>query len=81
MGKQEQAIQCLPEHPAKHIYWVVYNQDMVSYVENLIETIKGPEYMSNITVVAKGDPGKDRYTGLLYFDPTLMDLIGNGGYG
>jgi len=81
MGKQDAAIRGLPNNPSKHIYWIVYNRDMVKYTEDLIEQIKGPEYMSHITVVAKSDPSKDRTKGAIYFDPTLMDLIGNGGYG
>lgn len=81
MGKQEAAIKCLPDNPNKHIYWIVYNEDMVKYTESLIEKIRGSDYMNNITVVAKNDPSKDRTTGTVYFDPTLMDLMGNGGYG
>jgi hypothetical protein len=81
MNKQEMAILSLPEHPANHIYWIVYNHDMVEYTKNLIQEIRGPEYMSHVTVVAKSDPSRDRTRGSIYFDPTLMDLIGNGGYG
>lgn len=81
MGKQDAAIRSLPDCPSKHIYWIVYNRDMVKYTEDLIEQIKGPEYMTNVTVVSKNDPSKDRTKGAVYFDPTLMDLIGNGGNG
>lgn len=81
MGKQEAAIRNLPESPDKHIYWIVYNKDMIKYVEDLIKDIRGKEYLSNITVVAKSDPSKERTKGSVYFDPTLMDLIGNGGNG
>lgn len=78
MGKQERAILSLPEHPAKHIYWIVYNRDMIKYVSDLIETLRGKQFSSNVTVVAKGDPTKDRTSGSIYFDPTLLDLVGNG---
>ena len=81
MGKQESAIRRLPDNPNKHIYWIVYNRDMIKYTEALIEQIKGKEYMSNITVVCKTDNSTERSKGHVYFDPTLMDLIGNGGYG
>lgn len=81
MGKQVDAIRGLPDSPKKHIYWIVYNKDMIKYTEALIEQIRGKEYMTNITVVAKSDPSRDRTTGSIYFDPTLMDLLGNGGYG
>ena len=81
MNKQETAISNLPENPNKHIYSVVYNSDMVKFTNDLIKKIKGRSYMEHITVVAKGDPTKERDDGYLYFDPTLMDLIGNGGHG
>lgn len=78
-GKQAHAILSLPKNPTKHIYWVVYNRDMVDYTVDLIRELRGEDYLQYITVVAKGDPTKDRTKGSLYFDPTLMDLIGNGG--
>jgi len=77
MNKQEQAILSLPEHPAKHIYWIVYSSDMIKYVSDLIESLRGKEYLSNVTVVAKGDPTKERTSGSIYFDPTLQDLLWN----
>lgn len=78
-GKQQHAILSLPKNPSKHIYWVVYNQDMIEYTVNLIRELRGEEYMKHVTVVAKGDPSGERSNGWLYFDPTLMDLLGNGG--
>lgn len=72
-------IRSLPTHPAKHIYWIVYNEDMISYVENLIKEIKGLDYFDKyVTVVSKSNPSKDRTTGIVYFDPSLLDLLGNG---
>lgn len=79
MGKQEMAIRSLPEVPSKHIYWIVYNKDMIKYTEDLIKQIRGDSYMKYVTVVAKNGPTKDRVKGSVYFDPTLMDLMGNGG--
>lgn len=81
MHKQAVAIQNLPDNPSKHIYWIVYNRDMIKYVEDLIKDIRGSEYLKYVTVVSRSDPSKDRTKGSVYFDPTLMDLIGNGGYG
>lgn len=79
IGKVQQAITSLPQHPDKHIYWVVYNTDMVQYTEDMIASIKGRDYLEEfVTVVAKNDPSKDRTKGTLYFDPGLMDLLGNG---
>lgn len=79
IGKVQRAINSLPNNPDKRIFWVVYNSDMVKYTEDLIASIKGSEYLSKyVTVVAKSDPTKDRTKGTLYFDPGLMDLLGNG---
>lgn len=79
LGKVQHAIRSLPDHPSKHIYWIVYNHDMVKYTEDMIAEIKGHDYLkANVTVVAKTDPSKDRSRGSVYFDPGLLDLLGNG---
>lgn len=79
VGKVFSAICRLPDNPTKHIYWVVYNHDMIQYTEDMIASVKGPDYLEkHVTVVAKSDPSKERSQGLLYFDPGLMDLLGNG---
>lgn len=73
------SIRSLPATPDKRIYWIVYNEDMVSYTENLIREIRGREYFDKyVTVVAKNDPSKERTKGTVYFDPSLLDLLGNG---
>jgi hypothetical protein len=78
-GKHFQAISHLPDNPRKRIYWIVYNSDMIKYVETLIKEIKGQEYLdNNVTVVSKSDPSHDRAKGTIYFDPSLLDLLGNG---
>jgi hypothetical protein len=79
LSKLEYAIKSLPENPIKHIYWIVYNQDMVAHTEQCIISIRGQDYLDNhVTVVAKGDPSKNRVNGSVYFDPNLLDLLGNG---
>lgn len=79
VGKVRQAITSLPKTPRKRIFWVVYNHDMIKYTEDMIAGIKGREYLEKyVTVVAKNDPSKDRTTGSIYFDPGLLDLLGNG---
>jgi hypothetical protein len=79
MGKVEHAIKNLPANPAKHIYWIVYNQDMVAHTEQCIINIRGLEYFNNhVTVVAKGDNTKNRMNGSVYFDPLLYSHLGNG---
>lgn len=73
------SITSLPASPAKHIYWIVYNQDMIKEAEDRIRSIKGSDYFDKyVTVVAKNDPSKERTTGTVYFDPNLLDLLGNG---
>lgn len=77
--KLEHCIRLLPENPTKHIFWIVYNHDMIEYTSNLIADIRGQEYRDKyITVVAKGENSKDRANGSVYFDPNLLDLLGNG---
>lgn len=79
LDKQEAAIKTLPANPSRHIFWIVYNHDMIKHTEELIISIKGSEYFKeHITVVAKSDPTKDRTRGIVYFDPNLLDLLGNG---
>lgn len=79
IGKVHQAILNLPKTPRKRIYWIVYNHDMIKYTEDMIAEIKGEEYLKKyVTVVAKSDLSKDRTTGSVYFDPGLLDLLGNG---
>lgn len=79
IGKVHNAIERLPQNPDRHIYWIVYNQDMVKYTEDMIAEVKGREYLNqHVTVVAKTDPSKERTTGTVYFDPGLMDLLSNG---
>lgn len=75
-GKQEAAIKRLPDNPDKRIIWIVYNEDMVPWTENLFLKIKGPEYLKNVKVVSRDRSSK--YVGHIYFDPVLYDLLGNG---
>lgn len=78
-GKQLTAIKTLPAHPNKHIFWIVYNTDMIKQTEDLIKSVWGLEYLKEyVSVVAKSDPSKNRSEGIIYFDPLLMDLLGNG---
>lgn len=79
MGKVYKQIQNLPDSPSKHIYWIVYNSDMVEYTTNLIKKIKGHDYLEHVSVVAKGEPTQQRSNGVTYFDPGLFELLGNGG--
>lgn len=78
-GKQITAIKALPKNPIKHIFWIVYNTDMIKTTEDTIRSVWGSGYLKeHVSVVAKSDPSKDRSNGIVYFDPLLMDLLGNG---
>lgn len=76
-GKHVAMINGLPKQPDGPIIWIVYNEDMVGYVQNLISDIKGKDYLDEfVTVVPRSSSSK--YNGKIYFDPMLMDHIGNG---
>lgn len=72
-GKRYNAIMNLPEKP---VMFIVYNEDMVKGTEDMINELRGPEFMKYVTVVAKGNT--TRRDGPIYFDPWLYDLLGNG---
>jgi len=79
IGKVYEAICRLPRTPTKRIYWIVYNDDMIEYTKTMISDIKGKEYLDNyVTVVSKTDDSRERSKGAIYFDPGLLDLLGNG---
>lgn len=74
--RQRQAILSLPEDNDKPIIWIVYNNDMVKGTMRLIAELRGEEFLSKIKVVSKMN--SSRYNGRIYFDPVLLDLLGNG---
>lgn len=75
-GKTADAISRLPDDPKKPIVWIVYNEDFIEFVENLVRDIKGEGYMEHITVVDRQHSSK--YQGTIHFDPLLYDYLGNG---
>jgi len=76
MNRQHKAISSLPDRPKSRILWIVYNDDMVDYTRAMIEEIKGEDYMKHIKVVSRTHSSKE--PGTVYFDPLLLDHIGNG---
>ena len=75
--RQKRAILSLPESmDGKPIVWIVYNNDMVKGTMMLIAELRGEEFLSKIKVVSKMN--SSRYNGRIYFDPVLLDLLGNG---
>lgn len=72
--RQRKAILSLPE--GKPILWIVYNTDMVKGTMKLIAELRGEEFLDKVKVVSRMNSSK--YTGSIYFDPVLLDLLGNG---
>ena len=76
MNRQHRAIASLPNSPKSRILWIVYNDDMVDYTKAMIQEIKGEAYMKHIKVVSRDHSSKE--PGTVYFDPMLLEHIGNG---
>lgn len=76
MNKQTRAIARLPDNPTSSMVWIVYNEDMVAYTQQIIEEVKGKDYLKHIKVVSRDHSSKEQ--GRVYFDPMLLDHIGNG---
>lgn len=76
MNRQHKAISSLPDCPKSNILWIVYNDDMVDYTRAMIEEIKGKDYMKFVKVVSRLNSSRE--SGSVYFDPMLLDHIGNG---
>jgi hypothetical protein len=75
--RQRKAILSLPDSiEGKSILWIVYNNDMVKGTMKLIAQLRGEEFLKNVKVVSRMDSSK--YNGRIYFDPVLLDLLGNG---
>lgn len=75
--RQKRAILSLPESlEGKRIVWIVYNNDMVKGTMKLIAQLRGEEFLKKVTVVSKME--SSRHNGRIYFDPVLLDLLGNG---
>jgi hypothetical protein len=49
---------------------------MVKGTMRLIAELRGEEFLKKITVVSKME--SSRHNGRIYFDPVLLDLLGNG---
>ena len=67
-------IQKLPE---TELTWVVYNANMISQAQMLIIALRGLEYFDEYVHVISRECGDDA-SGILYFDPNMFKLLGNG---
>lgn len=63
--------------PEEDVTWVVYNANMVSTAMDLIIALRGEEYFDRYVDVISRDRGGDA-SGILYFDPKMFELLGNG---
>lgn len=75
-GKHVALINSLPKNPSTNIVWIVYDENMVAYIQDMISDIKGKDYLQFVKVVPRSSSSK--FNGKVYFDPFLMDSIGNG---
>ena len=68
----------LPDVPTETLKWVVYNEDQVSMTEQLIDSIKGEGYCEKYcSVISRQNLNRGDH-GSIYYDPRLLDHIGNG---
>lgn len=75
-------IQKFPVKPDRHIIYVVYSEDMVKSIEDLISDVHGKYYFDNYVSVTSTDgtplkslAGKGC---MMYFDPMVHAYNGNG---
>ncbi len=71
------AVANLPDSPKEPIVWIVYNEDHVEKTKELIDNIKGMGYCEKYCEVLPRQSVK-KPTKPLYYDPRLLDHIGNG---
>jgi len=74
----ETVIERLPATPSEPITWVVYNDDHVAKTQELIDSIKGEGYTASYCNVVSRQSLNREAPGTIYYDPRLMDHIGNG---
>ena len=74
----EDIIKRLPDVPTETLKWVVYNNDQVSMTTQLIDSIKGEGYCERYCDVISRQDLNRRDSGSIYYDPRLLDHIGNG---
>ena len=63
--------------PEQELTWVVYNANMVSQAQMLIIALRGLDFFDDYVKVVSRECGNGAQ-GVLYFDPNIFQLIGNG---
>jgi hypothetical protein len=75
-------IEKFPIKPTAHIVYIVYNNNMIRAIEDLICEIHGKKYFNdNVTISTLGRSLPTSLKGkrcIVYFDPLLYSHIGNG---
>ena len=72
----EKTVEMIQNLPEQELTWVVYNSNMISYAAALIIQYRGLEFFDKYVHVLSRDDTNAK--GLIYLDPTLFELIGNG---
>lgn len=71
------AVAKLPNEPTEKITWVVYNDDHIEKTKQLIDEIKGDGYCKKYcNVVSRTSANREDRQ--VYYDPRLLNHIGNG---
>lgn len=74
----DEMIARLPDAPEAPVTWVVYNDDHIDKTKEHIDSIKGEGYTAaHCNVVSRQSLNRET-PGSIYYDPRLMDHIGNG---
>jgi len=77
--KRDLAILALPDNPHTVINWVVYNGDMIPFVEERIIKLRGKLYFEeNVMVISPTTTFETN--GRVRFDPYFHELLGCGNH-
>lgn len=71
-------VERLPDQPEEPVTWVVYNEDHVDKTRELINSIKGEDYCDKYCNVVSRQQLGSYDPKSIYYDPRLLDHIGNG---
>lgn len=73
----EKTVELIQNLPEMELTWVVYNANMISQAQMLIIALRGVEFFDEYVHVISRECGNDA-SGILYFDPNMFKLLGNG---
>ena len=73
----EKTVDTILNLPETTLTWVVYNSNMVSQAQMLIIALRGLNFFDDYVTVVSRECGNGA-RGILYFDPNMFKLLGNG---